>query len=239
MMSRIVAGFARPSRVTHRSGERAVSVARPQTTLGRTAATAPPAGTHPWMRALLRVVFTPVVAYSLLATAAVGYAWVSLVLALADARAMPEPFLRIDAEEYFWWGAVFYAPVIVAAWLLASDVVFLLSLAARRRPRFTRVLTAMAGAVSIGTLGTLIPDLITSPLRALGVIPEQAWEASISAQGGWFVFTWCTLTVYLLLFLVAFPVAVRHSTGITGWRATVIGVLAFVAFQGFEYVFIR
>jgi hypothetical protein len=191
------------------------------------------------MRALLRVVFTPVVAYSLLATAAVGYAWVSLVLALADARAMPEPFLRIDAEEYFWWGAVFYAPVIVAAWLLASDVVFLLSLAARRRPRFTRVLTAMAGAVSIGTLGTLIPDLITSPLRALGVIPEQAWEASISAQGGWFVFTWCTLTVYLLLFLVAFPVAVRHSTGITGWRAAVIGVLAFVAFQGFEYMFIR
>jgi hypothetical protein len=38
---------------------------------------------------------------------------------------------------------------------------------------------------------------------------------------------------------VAFPVAVRHSTGITGWRAAVIGVLAFVAFQGFEYMFIR
>ena len=183
--------------------------------------------------------FTPAVAYSLLATAAVGYAWVALLLALADARAMPEPFLRIGAEEYFWWGAVFYAPVIVAAWLLASDVVFLLSLAARRRPRFTRVLTAMAGAVGLGTLGTLIPDLITSPLRALGVIPEQTWEKSISARSGWFVFTWCTLTVYLLIFLVAFPLAVRHSTGITGWRAAVIGVLAFVVFQGVEYVFIR
>ena len=200
----------------------------------------PQRGPHTWRGApRFRVVFTPAVAYSLLATAAVGYAWVSLVLALADARAMPAPFLRIDADEYFWWGAVFYAPVIVAAWLLASDVVYLLSLAAGRRPRFTQVLTAMAGAVGLGTLGTLIPDLITSPLRALGVIPEQAWEESISAQSGWFVFTWCTLAAYLLLFLVAFPAAVRHGTGITGWRAAVIGVLAFLVLQGFEYVFIR
>src|SRR6185436_5399005 len=107
-------------------------------------------------------------------------------------------------------------------------VVYLLSLAAGRRPRFTEVLTAMAGAVGLGTLGTLVPDLITSPLRAFGVIPEQNWEESISAQGGWFVFTWCTLTAYLLLFLVAFPVAVRHSTGISGWRAAAIGLLAFV-----------
>ena len=188
---------------------------------------------------LLRQVFTPVVAYSLLATAAFGYACVSLELAFADARAMPEPFLRIDVDEYFWWGAVFYAPVIVAAWLLASDVVYLLSLAAGRRPRFTQVLTAMAGAVGLGTLGTLIPDLITSPLRALGVIPERAWEESINSQGGWFVFTWCTLAAYLLLLLVAFPLAVRHGTGITGWRAAVIGVLGFLVFQGFEYVFIR
>ncbi len=183
--------------------------------------------------------FRPAIAYPLLATAAVGYALVALMLALADARAMPEPFLRIDAQQYFWWGAVFYAPVIITAWLLASNVVFLLALGMQRRPQFTQVLTAMAAAVGVGTLGTLLPDLVTSPLRAFGVIDEQAWEQSIAAQTGWFIFTWCTLIVYLLLFLVAFPIAVRRSTGIGGWRAAGVGVAAFVVFQGFEYVFIR
>jgi hypothetical protein len=183
--------------------------------------------------------FRPTIAYALLATAAFGYSLIALVLALADARAMPEPYLRIDAQEYFWWGAVFYAPVILTAWLLASNVVFLLALAARRRPHYTRVMTAMAAAVGVGTFGTLLPDLVTSPLRALGVIDEQAWEQSIAAYTGWFIFTWCTLALYLLLFLVAFPIAVRRSTGIGGWRAIGIGVAAFVVLQGFEYLFIR
>src|ERR1043165_9478687 len=114
--------------------------------------------------------FRPAVAYSLLALAAFGYCLVALELALAHARTQPEPFLRIDADEYFRWGVFFYAPVILAAWLLASDVVFLLALRARPRLQFTHVLTAMATAVGIGTLGTLLQDFVTSPLRALGVI---------------------------------------------------------------------
>lgn len=185
------------------------------------------------------MLFRPTIAYTLLAMAAFGYSLVALILALAHARAMPEPYLRIDAQEYFWWGAVFYAPVILTAWLLASNVVFLLALGARRQPQFTHVLTAMAAAVGVGTFGTLLPDLVTSPLRALGVISEQAWERSVTEQTGWFIFTWCTLILYLLLFLVAFPIAVRRSTGIGGWRAAGIGVAAFMVFQGFEYVFIR
>jgi len=155
----------------------------------------------------------PAVAYALLAFAALGYAVVALLLARAGARPQPEPYLRIDADTYFAWGTLFYAPAILVAWLLACDVVWLLATAlGRRRPDFGAVLTAMAAAVGVGTLATLVPDLVTSPLRMLGVIDEAAWEASISQHTGWFVFTWCTLVVYLLLFLVAFPLAVRHGT---------------------------
>lgn len=181
----------------------------------------------------------PTVAYSLLGFAAVGYAAVALLLALADARAMPEPYLRIDAGSYFTWGTLFYAPTIIAAWLLASDVVWLVATGVGRRPDFAAVLTAMAAAVGVGTLGTLAPDLVTSPLRALGVIDEAAWEASITQHTGWFVFTWITLTVYLLLFLVAFPLAVGHSTRLRGAAAAVTGVVAFVVFQGVEYLLLR
>jgi hypothetical protein len=181
----------------------------------------------------------PVVAYALLGFAALGYAVVALLLALAGARAMPEPYLRIDADAYFAWGALFYAPAILVAWLLACDVVWLLATATHRRPDFGAVLTATAAAVGVGTLGTLVPDLVTSPLRALGVIDEAGWEASISQHTGWFVFTWCTLVVYLLLFLVAFPLAVRHSTGLRGPAAVLTGLLAFGMFQGVEYLLLR
>ena len=184
-------------------------------------------------------IWRPAVAYSLLGFVAFGYSVVALVLALADARAMPEPFLRIDAGDYFTWGTLFYAPTVLAAWLLASDVVWLLATAARARPDFAAVLTATAAAVGVGTLGTLLPDLVTSPLRALGVIDEAAWETSIAQQTGWFVFTWCTLGVYLLLFLVAFPLAVRHSTRLRGTAAVVVGVIAFGVFQGVELLLIR
>jgi hypothetical protein len=183
--------------------------------------------------------FRPAVAYSLLAVAAFGYSLVALTLALAHARAQPEPYVRIDAETYFQWGALFYAPVILAAWLLASDAVFLLALPARPRLQFLPVLTAMAAAVGVGTLGTLLQDFVTSPLRALGVIDEQAWEQSITAHTGWFIFIWCFLVAYVVLFVVAFPVAVKRSTGIGGWRAVGIGLAAFGVFQVVEYVFIR
>ncbi len=181
----------------------------------------------------------PAVAYPLLASAALGYAVVALLLAGAGARAMPEPYLRIDANTYFAWGTLFYAPAIVVAWLLACDVVWLLATAVGRRPDFGAVLTAMSAAVGVGTLGTLVPDLVTSPLRLFGVIDEAVWEASISQHTGWFVFTWCWLVIYLLLFLVAFPLAVRHSTGLRGPAAAVTGVVAFGVFQAVEYLVLR
>ena len=179
-------------------------------------------------------------AYPLLVAAAAGYSIVSLELALAGALPMPEPFLRIPDAAYFQWGALFYAPVIVAAWFLATGVAYGLALAFGARPAFDRLLRLLALATGVGTLGTLLPDLITSALRATGVISEQAWEASIAAaSGGWFVFTWATLIVYLVLFGVGYPLAVAAATRLRAWRSAAIGLAAFFAFQGFEYLFIR
>jgi hypothetical protein len=191
-----------------------------------------------WFRTASR----PLIAYSVLATTAIGYSIVAFLLSMARAQPQPEPFLRIPDPSYFFWGTFFYAPVIVGSWLLASGFIYIVAAwAFRCRPRFDRLLAATALATGLGTLGTLVPDLlITSPLRALGVIGERAWEESIRAQsGGWFVFTWITLIVYLGLFLVAYPLAVRQTTNLTWWRSIATGGLGFVVFQGIEYVFIR
>lgn len=181
----------------------------------------------------------PLVAYPLLAATALGYSVVALLLALAKATPMPEPYLRIPDAEYFAAAVFFYAPVIVAAWLLASGAMYVAARATRGEPRFDELLRATAFASGLGTLGTLVADLVTSPLRAMGAIDEQAWEASIAERGGWFVFTWATLILYIVLFLLTYPLAVRQSTRLAWPGAIVIGVAGFMVFQGFEYVFIR
>jgi hypothetical protein len=176
----------------------------------------------------------------MLGVAAVGYSVVALELALAGATPMPEPYLRIGDGSYFLWGALFYAPVILAAWLLASGAIYLMIHAFRSTPSFDGILRTLAFASGFGTLGTLVPDLVTSPLRAAGVIDEQAWEASIAGgRGLWFVFTWITLITYVLLFAVGYSLAVKQISAF-GWKASVaIGMTGFFVFQGFEYVFIR
>jgi hypothetical protein len=194
-----------------------------------------PSGLSGWFRGASR----PAVAYGLLAVAAVGYSIVAWVLSLARALPMPDPYLRIPDAAYFHWGAFFYAPVILTAWLLAAGVMHLVSRGLRGTPGFDELLRATAFATGLGTLGTLVPDLVTSPLRALGVIDEHVWEDSILRHGGWFTFTWVTVVVYLGLFLVAYPLAVRQATRLAGWRAAATGVIGFIVFQGFEYVFIR
>ena len=171
--------------------------------------------------------------------AAIGYSLVAFELSLAHARPMPAPYLRIADGDYFIWATFFYAPVIAGAWLLSSAAVYVMMWTQRTKPSFDRLLTAIALASGVGTLGTLIPDLVTSPLRALGAIDEQAWELSISTQGMWFFFTWTTLVVYVLLFAVGFSVAVREVTGASWTRAVATGVAGFVVFQALEFVFIR
>ena len=181
----------------------------------------------------------PRLAYPLLAFAAVGYSVVAFELSLAHALPMPAPYLRISDADYFFWATFFYAPVIAAAWLLASAAMYLLTRLAGRKVDFDRMLTATALASGAGTLATLIPDLITSPLRAAGVIDEGAWELSIATQGGWFFFTWVTLVAYVVVFVAGYSLATRAVTGARWPASLAIGVAGFVVFQAFEYVFIR
>jgi hypothetical protein len=54
---------------------------------------------------------TPRNAYGLLGFAAIGYSiGVALPLAIANANAMPDPYLRIAAADYFYWGIYFTGP---------------------------------------------------------------------------------------------------------------------------------
>ena len=69
--------------------------------------------------------------------------------------------------------------------------------------------------------------LFSRPARAraglvlipMGLINERSWELSLANHTGWFWFIWVFLAVYLIFFLVGYPVAVRIATGLSWSRA--------------------
>jgi len=80
---------------------------------------------------------------------------------------------------------------------------------------------------------------VTSPMRALGILNEQAWEQSLLTQGWVFWFLWFFMVAYVALFCVGYPIAARLATKLSWSRSIAVGIAGFVAFQGFEYIFIR
>jgi hypothetical protein len=119
--------------------------------------------------------------------------------------------------------------------MLATAVMHLAAGALGAKADFDHLLRLSAFATGVGTLGTLLSDLVTSPLRAIGVIDEHAWELSVANQGGWFFFLWAWMLLYLGLFLVGYPIAVRVATRLSWIRSIAVGVIGFAVFQGFEY----
>jgi hypothetical protein len=187
----------------------------------------------------VRFIRRPAFAFGSVAAVAAGYSLVAYELSFANALPMPEPWLRIASQDYFHWGIFFYAPVILAGWLLASAFMYLVVWALGRKCAFDRFVADVALATGVGTLGTLIPDLITSPLRMLGAINERAWESSVAGQGGWFYFLWASMIVYVALFLAGYTMAARSASRLRPAAAFVVGALGFVVYQGFLLIFIR
>lgn len=199
-----------------------------------------PVALEPRFIAWFRRATRPRLAYGWLVFVAAGYSvGVAYVLSLAHAQPMPEPYLRIPDSSYFLWGTLFYGPVIIAAWLLTASFMFLLAQIARGGPEFDGLMRGSALATAMGTSATLLPDLLTSPLRALGVINESAWESSVVHHGGWFFVLWAAMLLYVALFLVTYPIAVKLASHLTWWKSFLIGSVGFIVFQGLEFIFIR
>jgi hypothetical protein len=182
----------------------------------------------------------PRLAVGAMLAVALGYSVVALELALADARPNPAPWLRIASADYFAWGALFYAPVLVAGWLLATAGIHAVARAAGACSSFDDLLVRLAAATAAGTAMTLVPDLVTSPLRVAGVISERAYEAQTAGNHGvWFWFTWATLVAYIVVFIVGYGRAVRAGTSLRRPAALALAVAGFALYQGFLLVFIR
>jgi hypothetical protein len=175
-----------------------------------------------------------------LSSVAIAYAAVVLILAAGgDQPGDLPPWLNIPAADYFWWEAVFIAPVIFASGLLATSCMYLLARAVGGVGSFDDTLAVVGPAVAICTLFTLIPDLIIGVLLNAGVLDAAAWLNDITHPGLTLALVWTYLALYAMAFLTAFPIVVTTVHRVRIVPAIAVGWAGFAIYQGVLMIFVR
>lgn len=171
---------------------------------------------------------------------AVLYTLVYVFLALGHGRpTVFTPWLAIDPEQYYRWNVVLLAPSMFMAWLLAGAVAQLMARRAGGRGTFETTLAVLGFGTAIASWFTLLHDLVTSFLGAIGVIDQRAYEDSLSSPTIFRTILWTLMAGYLAGLVVYYARGIAAAHGISARRALVVGTLAFLTYQGVFVIFNR
>lgn len=149
------------------------------------------------------------------------------------------PWLAIPAEVYYFYNRFLLAPSMFACWILAAGVAQLLSRLFSGKGSFEDNLAVLGFSISIASLASLLHDLPSSFLGAIGVINLSEYEIALNSPTIWRTILWIFYGLYLILFLVLFPKGIGSAQRMQRGPAILVGVLAFLVYQGVFLIFNR
>jgi hypothetical protein len=167
------------------------------------------------------------------------YTIVPVFLTVLKGVPVPEPFLRIPSDRYFYWASYFYVPALLAGWVFGSAVLQIVARSLGGTGTFEDSLVLIGFATATATAAALVPDLLVTSVQIAGLMDYGAWRRSVDGFGPWFFLTWAYLIAYAVLFLAFYVAVARTLHRLEGWRAATCGVVGFAAYQGFILIFIR
>jgi hypothetical protein len=174
------------------------------------------------------------------AVLAVGilYALTSVALAAAGAVPLAPAFLKLRAENYYFWQMFLIIPVILLAWILVSGVVRLLL---RKEPgcaSFDRTAALTGVALAVSLFVAWIPSGLTAVLMVMGMSQEELAEM-LSQPGLWQTFYLACYIVSALGAAALLVLAARLSQRKAKVRSTAVGIAAAALLAGLFVIFIR
>lgn len=168
------------------------------------------------------------------------YTLVYVFLSIGDgAPSSFTPWLAISSEDYFFYNRFLLAPSMFGCWILAAGVAQLVGRAFSGKGSFEDNLSVFGFAIGIASLASLLHDLPDTFLGAIGVIDLRAYEAALNSPTIWRTILWTLYGLYILLFLILFPKGIGAAQRLRRGPAILVGVLAFVVYQGVFLVFNR
>lgn len=167
------------------------------------------------------------------------YTLVSINLAVIGGTPNPPPWLRIPTDDYFYWASYFYAPVLLSGWVFASAIVHLAARSLGGRGSFDETIAVLGFATAAATVPALAPDLALTLVQVAGLMDYEPWFHSVTRGGAWFYVVWVYLAAYVVYFCILYPSAARTVHRLDRWRGVAVGLVGFVAYQVFIFIFIR
>ena len=171
---------------------------------------------------------------------AVLYTFVYIFLTMGGgAPSSFTPFLAIPKEVYYQYDRFILAPSMIMCWILAAGVAQLLSHAFSGKGSFEDTLSVFGFGIGISTMVSALHDLPDSFLGAVGILDLKWYEVALNSPTIWRTILFTLYSLSFVLFFVLFSKGISSTQRIRRGPAILVGVLAFIVYQGFFFIFNR
>lgn len=149
------------------------------------------------------------------------------------------PWLAVPKNVYYFYNQFWLAPSMFGCWILAAGVTHLLSHVFSGKGSFEDTLSVFGFGITIATFFALLHDLTDSFLGAIGVLDLNWYEVALNSPTIWRMILLTLYTVALVMLLVLLIKGVRSAQRIKLGPAILIGIVAFIVYQGIFFIFNR
>jgi len=175
-----------------------------------------------------------------LALNAVLYTLVYVFLTIGNgAPAWLRPWLAIPADAYYSYNRFMLAPSMFMCWIVAAGVAQLLSRLLSGEGSFEDTLSVFGFGIAIACLASLAHDLPDTFLGAIGVLDLRAYEVALNSPTIWRAILLTLYTISLIWMPTLFSKGVGAAQRLRRGPAILVGVLAFLVYQGVFLIFNR
>ncbi len=124
-------------------------------------------------------------------------------------------------------------------WILAAGVAHLLSRLFAGKGGFEDTLSAFGFGITIATLFALLHDFTDSFLGAIGILDLRWYELALNSPTIWRTILLTLYSIGLIMLFVLFTKGVGAAQRIKRGPAILVGIVAFIVYQGIFFIFNR
>lgn len=165
---------------------------------------------------------------------AVLYEIVIALWAFGGATPTLPAFLKIPADQYYYYQLIFQIPMILIAWLLAGGIAYVLSKALGGNGSYDTILGGFGIAALVSAYFVLIPDFIQGVLWSTGWVPFAEYQEATS-RGLPLVLVWSYMAAYEVCYLVLYTVTIRYSQNLNTLKSAIVATISFFV-SAFIYI---
>jgi len=149
------------------------------------------------------------------------------------------PWLAISKDVYYFYNRFMLAPSMFGCWILAAGVTHLLSRMFSGKGSFENTLSVFGFGITVATFIALLHDLTDSFLGAIGLLDLRWYEVQLNSPTIWRTILLTLYSIALIMLFVLLTKGVFASQRIKRIPGILIGLVAFVVYQGTFFIFNR